>query len=476
MEFPTIKFAYFALITLSVSWVLHQKRTAQKVFLLLASYFFCWKFKPLFLAIIVLSSLMNFGFGKALVRMKGHPKRKAMLTLGLVLNLGVLGFFKYYNFFMDSLGEFLAFMALEVHLPLMEVIAPFAISFYTFQGMAYIVDTYRDKAAQPASLLDFLLFIAFFPQLGAGPICRSEDLLPQIAAPAPKHIPNLSEAVALIATGLFKKMVLATYLASHLTTNAFIVPKNWSSLELALAVYAYTAQVYLDFSGYTDLARGIGLLFGFKLPKNFNYPYAATNIGDFWRRWHMTFSKWLREYIYFPLGGSRGSRLRCYFNLMVTFLACGIWHGASWGYIIWGGLHGIWLSVYKASLDLRRDYGFKTEGPWPWLWLAGGWFVTISFCAFARIFFKCPDLKTSFDLWGQLFSFTTKGNGFDLGVLLITILTFAMNFYGRPVFKAVVELHERIPNPVKPLAWVGLMLLLFVLKPYGMAATIYFQF
>ena len=420
--------------------------------------------------------MVNFLFGRALVKLKDDPRRKAVLIAGLLLNLGVLGFFKYYGFFVDNLQELAQLLEIEAHLPLLEILAPFGISFYTFQGIAYLVDTYRDRAVQPHTLLDFLLFIAFFPQLGAGPICRSHELLPQIMAPAPSRVPDLSRAIVLIATGLFKKMVLATYVASHLTTDAFLLPSNWSSLELVLAVYAYTAQVYLDFSGYTDLARGIGLLFGFRIPENFNYPYAATDIGDFWRRWHITFSTWLREYIYFPLGGSRVSRLRCYFNLMVTFLACGIWHGASWGYIIWGGLHGIGLSIYKASLDIRRDLGIDTTSPKPMWWLACGWFATLSFCAFARVFFKTPDLATAADFWSRLFEFSVRGHGLDLGVLAATLLTLFLNFYGRRIFEGAVRLHERTPAPIRPVAWASVMLLLFTLKPYGMAATIYFSF
>lgn len=476
MEFPTVNFVYFALVVLTISWLLRQNRTVQKVFLLIASYFFAFKFTPLFLVILIASSLMNFGVGKAIVWLPNASRRKTALVIGLLANLGVLAFFKYYGFFIDNLAAFLDWLDMSAHLPLLELIAPFGISFFTFQGMAYLIDTYWGKAVQPASLLDFMLFIAFFPQYGAGPICRSEDLLPQLAKPAPEHIPDLSRAVALIATGLVKKMIFATYLASHITTDAFVSPANFSSAELVLATYAYTAQVYLDFSGYTDLARGISLLFGFEIPENFNYPYRATDIGDFWRRWHMTFSKWLREYIYFPLGGSRQGRLRCYFNLMVTFVACGIWHGPTWGYVIWGTLHGIALTAYKASLDIRRDLGLKTKGPYPWWWMAAGCWATISFCAFARIFFKASDLTTAMDFWSGLFAGTVRGSSFDLGVLFVTCLTVFLNFYGRPIFDAFVRLHERVPTPARPVAWVGMMIGLFTLKPFGMAATIYFNF
>ena len=476
MEFPTIKFAYFALVVLTISWALHQNRTVQKVFLLGASYFFAWKFKPAFLAILVVSSIMNWAFGKALVKLKGDPRRKPVLVVGILANLGILAFFKYYGFFIENLGAFLVWLELEAHLPILELIAPFGISFFTFQSMAYLVDTYWDKAVQPASLLDYLLFIAFFPQYGAGPICASQEFLPQLAAPSPKKIPELSRAIAMISTGLLKKMVFASYLASHLTTDAFLSPQNFSTAELLLATYAYTAQVYLDFSGYTDLARGISLLFGFKLPENFNYPYRATDIGDFWRRWHITFSRWLRFYIYFPLGGSKCSRLRCYFNLMVTFVACGIWHGPTWGYIIWGAIHGIGLTVYKATLDLRRDFGIKSEGPYPIWWLALGCFTTVSFCAFARIFFKASDIPTAMTYFSGLGAGTISGDYFDTGVLFVTLLTFFLNFYGRPCFDAFVRWHESIPSKLRPLAWAGILFILFTLKPYGMAATIYFNF
>lgn len=476
MEFPTIKFVYFALIVLTISWLVRRQRTTQKAFLLGASYFFAWKWEPLFLATVVGSSLLNYFVGAGVHRLRGQARGKQLLVFGLLANLGVLGFFKYYGFFIDNLGNLLELLELEAHLPLLEVIAPFGISFYTFQGMAYLVDTHRGKATQPETLLDFLLFISFFPQFGAGPICRANQLLPQLHAPAPDKILELSTAVTLICSGLFKKMVMATYLASHLTTDAFIVPGNFSSLELVLAVYAYTAQVYLDFSGYTDLAMGIGLLFGFKIPENFNYPYAATNIGDFWRRWHITFSTWLREYIYFPLGGSRKGRMRTYINLMITFVACGIWHGASWGYIIWGGLHGLGLSLYKASLDYRRDWGIKSEGPWPLWWSAAGWFTTLSFCAFARIFFKTSDLTGAWAVWSGLFDLSAYGSGFDLGVLFLTLLTLALNFVGRPIFNLFVRMHDALPNPTRPFAWAFAMLFLFTIKPYGMAATIYFGF
>ncbi|MBI2375177.1 MAG: MBOAT family protein [Deltaproteobacteria bacterium] len=476
MEFPTIKFVYFGLATLTISWLVRQNRTVQNTFLLLASYAFAWKLRPMFLVILIGSSVFNYFIGRRLAVMKGSPFRKPLLVVGLLGNLGTLGFYKYYDFFVENLGDLALLLDLSVHLPLLELIAPLGISFYTFQAVAYLVDTYREKAIQPRTLLDFCLFMAFFPKFAAGPICRTHQLLPQIMAPAPNEIPHLSRAVALITTGLVKKMLFASYVASKLTTDAFLAPASYSSLELVLAVFAYTAQVYLDFSGYTDIARGVGLLFGFDLPENFNHPYRSTDIGEFWRRWHITFSTWLREYIYFPLGGSRHGALRTVLNLLVTFTACGIWHGASWGFIVWGALHGVALAGYKLSLDVRRKMGIDTDAPRPIWVLISGWFLTINFCAFVRIFFKTTDLETSLEFFRTLGALTYRGSGFDLGVLFVTSLTIALNFVGRRVFDAFVSWHEGLGARARPLVWAGLMLGLFALKPYGMEATIYFAF
>ncbi len=476
MEFATIQFAYFALFVFIIFAMLKQHRDIQKAFLLGVSYYFCAQWNLTFLSIILVSSFFNYGVGELLHRSLKDHQRLAALLLGVVGNCVILGFFKYYDFFVGSLQHLSDTLGLSAHLPLLEIAAPFGLSFYTFQGVAYVVDSYKRKSVQPKTVLDFLLFISFFPQLGAGPICRSHELLPQIMAPSPKKMVGLSYAVVLIATGLFKKMVLGNYLAISLTTDAFTSPDHFSSLELVLAVFAYTAQVYLDFSGYTDIARGLGLLFGFKLPENFNYPYSATNIGDFWRRWHMTFSSWLRDYIYFPLGGSKKGKLRCYLNLFITFFICGIWHGATWGFVIWGALHGVVMMVYKASLDIRRSLGIDLKKVPSKYWVALSWVSTLSFCAFARIFFKAKDLDDAWNFIETLTQLSFVGSGFNLGVLAVTVLTFAMNFYGKRIFTKLVLSHESLPQIWWPVAWLTTFFLIVTLSPYGDTATLYFGF
>jgi D-alanyl-lipoteichoic acid acyltransferase DltB (MBOAT superfamily) len=318
--------------------------------------------------------------------------------------------------------------------------------------------------------------MSLFPQLLAGPICRSRELLPQIMADAPNRIERPAEAIALIASGIFKKVVLASYLSTHMVDEAFQIPTNYSSLELLVALFAYTVEVYLDFSGYTDMARGLGLLLGFRLPENFRHPYAASNIGEFWNRWHITFSTWLRDYIYFPLGGSRRSRLRTYANLIITFLICGIWHGPRWGFVIWGLLHGIALALYKFSVDLRRDHGRDPKGPHPWWWRAAGCVSTITFCAFARIFFRTEDISTAWEFFEGLGRVSMHGVGIDAWLVAITIFGFGMNFFGRTCYDQFLRTYERLPTITRPVLWAAISLAVLTFKTRDVSPHIYFGF
>jgi len=477
VQFPTVQFALFFLLVLSISWLVRRKRTYQKIFLLAASYFFYgwwdWRFCILLLA----SSMIDYVAGEGIVRAEQNQrKKKIWLWVSIIGNLGLLGFFKYYNFFQENVAQLADLLALQAHLPVLEVILPVGISFYTFQSLAYTFDLYFGHGQKAESLLDFLLFISFFPQLILGPICRSKDLLPQLMREAPEQIPDLTRAVRLISSGLIKKVFLATFLATHLVNDAFVSPENYSSLELLTAMYAYSAMVYLDFSGYTDMARGTGLLLGFHLPKNFNAPYAATNIGEFWRRWHMSYSRWLRDYIYFPLGGSKGRPLRTYFNLGVTFLVGGLWHGAHWKFVIWGAIHAIALITYKASLDIRRALGWKFKKVHPWWYLLWGWLLTFHVCVGARIFFRSVDMETVGMFFSRLFEFSTYGRGLEVMLLLVTAFGIGLNFYGRYIKQAFDWSHDRIPGWSKPLVWAAIAWFILTLKPADVAPYIYSQF
>ncbi len=478
MQFPTPQFAVFFLLSLTIAWALRRRTVLWKLFLLIASYSFyaSWHWK--LLSLIVFSSLVDYIAGEGITRAKRPGARKAWLGLSISVNVALLGFFKYYNFFRESFASLLEFAGLASPIPILEVLLPIGISFYTFQSMAYSIDLYRGHGWKAPTLLDFLLFVSFFPQLVIGPICRSSDLMPQLIAGPPEKVPEVNRAIGLIASGLFKKVVLSTLLATHLVDDAFIAPENYSSLELLVGLYGYTMQIYFDFSGYTDIAIGIALLLGIHLPENFNRPYAAANIGEFWRRWHMSFSYWLRDYIYFPLGGSRVPKLRIYFNILVTMLIGGLWHGAHWKFILWGAVHGAAMVIYKAWIDFRRSVLGKGKAlpPPTGTGLVAGWLITFHLCVFARLFFRAADLQTVSAYAGRLLDFTIRGRGIEPIVIGIILLGLAMNFYGHHWRKTFERLHERIPWLLRPLVWGGIGVLLLLLKPGDVAPYIYFQF
>ncbi len=474
LHFATPQFAYFLALTLTGAWALRSRPTQHKAFLLAASYIFYARLQIWLMLFLAASSLVNWWLGELLVREKRVAVRKAALWAGLILNLGLLGLFKYYGFFQQTVQEAARFLDLSAHLPILELVMPMGISFFTFQGLAYVIDLYRGRGVRAGSLLDFLLFIAFFPKLLAGPITRGRELLPQIAAGPPKKVQELPRAVALIASGIFKKAVLATMLSVRLVDEAFLAPENYTSTALLMAAFAYSIQLYCDFSGYTDVARGVALLFGYRLPENFNAPYAATDPGRFWRRWHATFSSWLRDYIYFPLGGSRGSLGRTCFNLLVTFTLSGLWHGASWGYVLWGASHGAALCLHKLVREGRKATGLTGREP-TW-WLVAGWFFTFNFVVFSRILFRAGDLQTAGAYFGRIFNFTGEGQGFDAWVFLASAIGLSLNFYGRDIRNRFMALHQRIPLRWAPLLWGGIGMALLTLQPGDVAPYIYFQF
>jgi D-alanyl-lipoteichoic acid acyltransferase DltB (MBOAT superfamily) len=348
-------------------------------------------------------------------------------------------------------------------------VAPVGLSFYTFQGIAFLVDAYCGRAVRPAGLIEALLFFAYFPKLLAGPICRSEELLPQLHRPAPASLPDPERAAALVLSGLTKKLVLAAYLSTHMVGEVFQSPQQQTWPALVVALFAYTAEIYLDFSGYTDLARGLSLLLGIELPENFRHPYAAANIGEFWRRWHMTFSRFLRDYVYFPLGGSRRGKLPTYFNLLLTMLVCGLWHGASWGFLSWGLLHGLALVAHKIWRDWRGDRP-------PAVPAFAGVLGTIVVCAAVRIFFRSEDLASAGAYLAGLLQPSPDLRGVDGVVVAITVLCFALNAAGGRVFEATLSLFRGLPSPVRPLCWTALGIAILALRTREMTPYIYFGF
>lgn len=472
---PSTSFGAFFLLVLTASWAMRRWRSGRNGLLLLASAWFYGSWDPRFLALLLIACLLGWSGGEIVSHTTGRLRVGALWLCNAGF-LALLGAFKYYDFFRENLDHLASVLGFSAHLPLLHVVFPLGISFYAFQGMAYVVDVHRGHGPKARSFLDFALFLSLFPKLLAGPICRSRDLLPQIEAGAPDGVPDLSRAVSLLASGVFKKVVIATYLQTHLVDSAFGAPESHSSLELVLALYAYSMQVYADFSGYTDLALGCALLLGFHLPDNFNAPYAATSIGDYWRRWHITFSQWLRDYVYFPLGGSRVSRARSYLNLVITFLLGGLWHGAQWGFVVWGAIHGLALAAQKAWRDGRRDRGQDPDAPVPAWQTALAWAATFHVCVFARVFFRAGDLEPAGNYLAGIAALRPLGEGIDPVVVGLCVLVLWMNVQGAALRARFVAWHERIPHAAHPGVWLVIAALLLALKPGGVPPYIYSGF
>ena len=353
MIFPTIEFAAFFAVVLTLSWRLMPRPRLWKPFVLAASYVFYGYADARFVLLLVASTLLNQAAARALHRWRD----RRILVAAIVCDLGLLGWFKYYGFFALSVDHALADVGLGAPLPLLQVALPVGISFFTFQAISYVVDVHRGTAA-PSSLLDFAVYEAFFPHLVAGPIVRASEFLPQLTSPRdPRRVP-LARAAFLVLGGLGKKVVLADVLAARLVDPVFDAPGQHSSLEILVAVYGYAVQIYCDFSAYSDIAIGIALLLGFRFPDNFDRPYASGSLQEFWRRWHMTLSRWLRDHVYLPLGGSRRGRRRTAANLLATMTLGGLWHGASWTFVLWGTLHGTALALER---HLRSRRGARAE-------------------------------------------------------------------------------------------------------------------
>jgi len=346
MLFNSGEFAVFLIVVLLLDMILRNRLQPRYAFLLAASYFFysCWNAN--YLLLLIFSTVLDFTLGRLIHLEQRKSLRKLYLLLSLSGNLGVLGVFKYGNFFIDNITETLPFLG---DIPRLEVLLPVGISFYTFQTLSYTIDIYRRKLEPHDSFLGFALFVSFFPQLVAGPIVRASQFLPQLGKMPVITSADASHGFFLIARGLFKKVIIADYLAIHIVDQVFSAPGAYGSPTILIAVYAYAFQIYGDFSGYSDIAIGCGRLLGFKLPKNFDSPYVATDLRDFWRRWHISLSSWLRDYLYIPLGGSKRGQRATYINLTLTMLLGGLWHGAGWTFILWGLFHGVILAVTRMA-------------------------------------------------------------------------------------------------------------------------------
>jgi alginate O-acetyltransferase complex protein AlgI len=392
VTFNSLQYLVFLPVVLGIYWRLG--RRAQNLFLLAASYLFYSFWDWRFLGLLLLSTTVDYVTGRVLARTDDNGNRRWVLAISIMTNLGILGFFKYFNFFAHSTERLLGRVGLDVSPPVLHILLPVGISFYTFHGMSYTIDLYRRRIAPATSFVTFATFVSFFPQLVAGPIGRADFQLPQFERSRRRPDPDgVVGALSLILLGLFKKIAIADAVAP-IAGAAFTEPGAHSWPTLLLGAYAFTLQIYGDFSGYTDMARGSARLLGFELPSNFEQPYLSRNITEFWRTWHISLSSWLRDYLYVPLGGNRGSSRATYRNLFLVMLIGGLWHGAAWTFVAWGALHGVLLAAHKWWSD--REAG-PQRAP---IWLLR--LATFHVVVALWVFFRAPSIGMAIDYLGNL--------------------------------------------------------------------------
>jgi D-alanyl-lipoteichoic acid acyltransferase DltB (MBOAT superfamily) len=472
MLFNTLRFGLFFTAVFALWWGLSRWHLVRLTMLLAASMFFyaCWDWRYLFLLLGV--TAFDWAAALLLERTTKEAVRKAIVAIVCVGNLGVLAYWKYSNFFLDTISPLLT--KLGVSTPHLQLILPIGISFYSFQGLGYVVDVYRGEMKAVRSLPKFFLVKAFFPQLVAGPIVRPKVLIPQFDAPKALDSERLSRALTLILLGLLKK-AMADYLAQNLVDRVFDLPEHYSTLESLGAIYGYAFQIYGDFSGYTDVAIGAALLLGFDLPPNFNLPYRSQSLREFWRRWHISLSSWLRDYLYIPLGGSRGGFWFTQRNLFLTMLLGGLWHGASWNFVIWGAMHGGGLVVERLWERLTgRSIEPGAQTSWPSRVVRT--VLTFHVVSTLWVFFRAETFTSAVGVLRQVFVGGAGTTNLSNGVLGVLGLSLVLHFVPDRLGERLSRAFERAPALVHAAAIIGCFYGLRALSGAGTQPFIYFQF
>ena len=464
---------FFAVVLLAYRRLPHR---GQNRMLLVASYLFYGWWDWRFLSLIFISTVIDYIAAVNIVKTDSPRRRKLLLALSACTNLGLLGTFKYYGFFSTELVSLFSALSLPVSLPSMKIILPVGISFYTFQTMSYTIDVYRGKTEPVRNFLDFALYVCFFPQLVAGPIERSGRLMPQILEPRKNRPDDFRVGLYLVLMGLFKKIVVADNMAAVVDTVFRAEASQLSGVEVLVAAYAFTFQIYCDFSGYSSIARGVARWLGFDLMVNFRVPYLARTPSEFWQRWHISLSTWLRDYLYIPLGGNRGSKLKTYRNLMLTMLLGGLWHGANWTFIAWGGFHGAALCAYRLIGERRLDTSPKAPR-WPIWKTVLAVLVMFHIVCVGLLIFRSESMAQAWQLAGRVFgAFHVTDYGlYAIGMFL---------FYVGPITLYEYWLHRtddllrltKVHWAIRGAWYCYLVLMMWFFIPLEQHAFIYFQF
>jgi len=495
MVFNSYTFIAFFLVMLALHNLPLPWKT-KKINLLLASYIFYAAWNPPFILLLWLSTVVDFFVGRALYRQENLYKKRMLLVVSLIGNLGMLCFFKYGGFLLENFVALTNAVGIDFHPAKPNIILPAGISFYTFTTLCYTIDMYKRKSEPVKNMLDFSLFVTFFPHLVAGPIVRPPQLVPQFESPRKATQKQLTQGLLLLSLGLFMKVVLADGMLSKSADAVFSATNTLHTLDAWMGVLAFSGQIFFDFAGYSTCAIGVASCLGFILPENFLYPYAAVGFSDFWRRWHITLSAWLRDYLYIPLGGNRKGKFRTYVNLMITMLLGGLWHGANWTFVVWGALHGLYLCVEKLIQDMRKPkilipveiqnkeqvvvQGYMAPRFLKKVTSSNFTLALITFFLVnvTWVFFRSADFTTAWRLLSSMFGQVTNGAAIlsTLSVIKITIITIALvGCHWMMRNTRVLNLAGKTSWWLVGIAW-AVMLILLILSQESSSSFIYFQF
>lgn len=432
---------FFAVLLFGYSFI-YNKPVIRSAYLLVFSLYFYYKSSGLFFSLLIFSTVCDYIFGLLIPRYKSRLTRKLLVASSVLVNLGVLSYFKYAYFYTDIVNQLLGTnLAVTNHLSVWvngllgsnfdtaSIFLPVGISFYTFQTISYSVDVYRGKIPSVKNIIDFGFYVSFFPQLVAGPIVRASEFIPQLYRKFSLTTREFGHATFLIIAGLIKKMIISDYISINFVDRIFDNPLSYSGFENLMATYGYALQIYCDFSGYTDIAIGLAMLLGFRLPINFNSPYKATSITDFWHRWHISLSTWLRDYLYIPLGGNKKGSARMYINLMITMLLGGLWHGANLKFVIWGGIHGVGLALHKLWSKYVPTFEFIGSN---WRKIFGA-ILTFNLVCFSWIFFRAESMESAKQVLNQIFNRFGGESLIEItksyyGIFLLILIGFAIHW------------------------------------------------
>jgi alginate O-acetyltransferase complex protein AlgI len=466
MLFNSLDFVVFlSIVLIAYAAIPRRAWLTARLFLIAVSYLFYMAWNPPFGLLLLGSTLLDFALARRLERTEAPAARRALVTISLVGNLGVLGFFKYGGFLAESARAMIGLPPLPRESLLVTMVLPVGISFYTFQTLSYTIDVYRRALPACRSLPDFMLYVAFFPQLVAGPIVRAGEFLPQLADRPRPNGPAIEDALSRMGMGFFKKVVLADTLGA-LVDQVWGAPGDALRWNVVLAAYAYAYQIYFDFSGYSDIAIGVAQLFGFRLPENFDRPYLAAGPREFWQRWHISLSTWLRDYLYVPLGGNRRGRIRTHVNLMLTMLLGGLWHGAAWTFVLWGGFHGILLSIERV---MRATIRLPTGRLATW----AGRLLTFHLVCFGWVLFRAGTLaRASAFLAGLARPGFERTGPADRALLALGLAVAAHALWRAPTLR---RWHTGWPPALQGVGYAALVLLVYLFAP-ATSRFIYFQF